>query len=185
LPTVFRTIDAAFKRRFSGARSEELVQAAPPGEITGVDQWVRSAPWHPAGSASACVLRGRIDATIAADAGGLFVVDFKTTEPKPDHIGFYQSQLASYSHALENPANGESQSVTGTGLVVFTPDAMEVVGDRAALTGALRWHSVPLDLGSFESFLGEVVAVLDAPAPPPPSPGCPWCALLPDPSAAI
>jgi hypothetical protein len=174
-PTIFRSIDGVIKRRFCGARSEDLIASAPPGEITHVDRWVRSAPWHPTGSASACVLRGRIDAAIAADGGGLVVIDFKTTEPKPDHAAFYARQLEAYAHALEHPATGVTASVTGAGLVVFSPENFEVAGETAALSGALRWQALPRDPAGFEAFMAEVLAILDAQAPPEPAPGCPWC----------
>ena len=174
-PTIFRTIDGAIKRGISGTRSEDLLAGAPPGEITHVDRWVRSAPWHPRGSASACVVRGRIDAAIAADGGGLVVIDFKTTEPKPDHAAFYARQLEAYAHALEHPATGVPAPVTGTGLVVFSPENFEVRGGTASLSGALRWQEVPRDPLGFETVMGEAVALLDAPEAPPPAPGCPWC----------
>jgi hypothetical protein len=175
-PTIFRTIDGAIKRRFCGTRSEDLIAGAPPGEITHVDRWVRSAPWHPTGSASVCVLRGRIDAAIAADGGGLVVIDFKTTEPKPDHAAFYARQLEAYAHALEHPATGVTASVTGAGLVVFSPKSFEVSGRTASLNGVLRWQDVPRDPLGFETYMGQALALLDAPETPPPAPGCQWCA---------
>jgi hypothetical protein len=122
------------------------------------------------------VLRGRIDAAIAADDGGLVVLDFKTAEPNPAHATFYAIQLASYAHALEQPATGVPTSVTGTGLVVFSPGAFEVAGEAAALIGSLRWQAVARDPGGFEVYVGEVLAVLDAPEAPPPAPECQWCA---------
>jgi hypothetical protein len=124
------------KRWCAGERAEDLIDGAPAGVIGMVDRWVRSAPFHPAGSESAYVLRGRIDAAIAADDGGLVVVDFKTSEPKADHAVFYAHQLAVYSHALEHPGSGLPASVTGAGLVVFSPQAFEAEGETATLSGS-------------------------------------------------
>jgi PD-(D/E)XK nuclease superfamily protein len=174
-PRVFRSIDGAMKRRCAGARSEDLVPGAPPGAFCLVDRWVRSAPFRPVGSESACALRGRIDAAITGDDGGLVVVDFKTAEPKPSHAVFYARQLEAYAYALEHPAACASTVVTDTGLIVFSPEAFDVAGESASLSGPLRWQEVPRDPGGFEALLAEVVAMLEAPEPPAPTPGCSWC----------
>jgi hypothetical protein len=174
-PKVFGIIDRAMKDFYLGKRAEALAPGAPAGAIGSPDRWVKSAPILVPGSARPLILRGRLDAMVASDNGTAGVVEFKTAMPNDRHIPRYARQLHSYAWSLEHPVRGQSTEVSAMALLCFSPSTFGATGATAALLGELRWLDVPRDDRSFERFLGEVVAVLEAPDPPPPAMGCPWC----------
>jgi len=122
-----------------------------------------------------CRIRGRIDVLVECDDGSTAVVDFKTGEPGPALCEKYARQLHAYALALEHPANGPATAVSALGLLCFSPDRFETIGQDAAVTGGLTWTEVPLDRQAFMSFLSRVLALLDEPEAPPPSIDCQWC----------
>jgi CRISPR/Cas system-associated exonuclease Cas4 (RecB family) len=176
-PSVFGRIDRAMKDYYLGERAEIVAPGMPEGVIGGGDRWVKSAPFALPESARTGVIRGRVDALVDCDDGSLGVVDFKTTIPKPDHIGTYSRQLHAYAWALEHPASGAAMRVSFLGLLCFLPDTYEARGSQAGLYGNVEWIEVPRDDEAFARFLMEVVRVLDGPDPPPGTPNCPWCEL--------
>jgi len=174
---VFGKIDRAMKDCYLGDRSETVAEGMPPGFIGGGDRWVKSAPLLPPGSTGTCMIRGRVDVLIDCDDGTKGVVDFKCTVPKADHLATYGRQLHAYAMALEHPSSGRPETVSSLGLLCFLPETYEAEGGRAALYGDVRWIEIPRDDAGFAEFLAEVVDVLVDPEPPPPVPGCGWCAL--------
>ncbi len=107
------------------------------------------------------------------------IVDYKTSDAKEEHAAFYSRQLTAYAYALENPApNALALSpVSRMGLFIITPSRFErTPADEVVFVNSTTWVDVPRDDRVFLSFLGEVMAVLDAPAPPPPSETCGLCA---------
>ena len=102
-PSVFGRIDAAMKQCYVGERAEELVDCLPAG-IIGASEWVKSDElWFP-GTSRPLVITGQLDSTVACDDGTLAILDFKTSEPKADHVGVYGRQLHAYALAAERPA---------------------------------------------------------------------------------
>jgi len=177
-PKVFGVIDRAMKDFYLGERAELVAPGAPAGIFGSPDHWVKSAPITLPGCPNPIVLRGRLDALVACDDGSHGVVDFKTAPPKAAHVRIYGRQLHAYGWALEHPASGRPFEVSALGLLCFLPDQFHVEGDWAGLLGDLEWVDIPRDDESFEGYLLEVVGVLEAPKPPPPAEGCPWCVCL-------
>jgi len=174
-PKVFNRIDKAMKEAFVGRRSEALVSRAPRGTFGYPDLWVKSSPLILPESDTRCVIRGRLDSLISCDDATKAVVEFKTVEPNEDHLATYGRQLHAYGFALGHPVGKPPQAVSALGIVCFTPQRFVAEATKANLHGDLEWIEVPRDDAAFFEFLEEVVAVLDQPEPPSPSPTCPWC----------
>lgn len=131
------------------------------------------------------------------------VIDFKTSSVSKT-AGTYARQLHAYAQAIENPSeNSELKQgeVTNLGLVVYSPSQFHTPlrpdgGFAGALTGDFSYVEVERDDAAFMLFVREVLDVLalpDAPEPPPPrrnagwSSGkfssCPYCQYLHDASS--
>lgn len=179
-PKVFSLLDAQTKGFFEGKRTQEMAGALPPGRMIHGERAVRSSllvlPGHPRN----LQIGGRFDAAIRFDDGTFGIVDFKTTVPRPEHVGFYGRQLHAYVLAAENPAPGSLhlRPVTQLGLLCVEPTAMVRHRGEVAYRGTPRWVDVPRDDQAFLSFLGEVMAVLERRTPPQPSPTCGFCDYL-------
>ena len=130
------------------------------------------------GFESQAYIRGRFDAVIEFEDGSYGIVDYKTSDAKDEHAAFYSRQLSAYAYSLENPApNALSLSpVSRLGLFVVTPERFgKVANDEVVFVNRTTWVEVPRDDHAFLSLVGEVLAVLDAQAPPDPSDGCALC----------
>ena len=176
-PSVFGRIDRAMKDHYLGERAETVANGMPAGIVGGGDRWVKSSPLLAPGRASTCLIRGRLDVLIDCDDGTTAIVDFKTVDPKSDHIATYSRQLHAYAMALEHPAGGRPETVSSLGLLCFVPDSFDAEEGRAGLFGPVQWIEVPRDDEAFVGFLAEVVSILEEDEPPPADPSCQWCAL--------
>jgi CRISPR/Cas system-associated exonuclease Cas4 (RecB family) len=142
------------------------------------EQFVKSAPITVPGAVSQCYLNGRFDAVIEFDDGSYCIVDYKTSDPKEEHAAFYSRQLTAYAYALENPAPNalHLSPVSRMGLFIITPHRFErTPAEEMIYVNRTTWMDVPRDDDVFLAFLGEVLAVLDAPTPPSPSEECGVC----------
>jgi PD-(D/E)XK nuclease superfamily len=173
-PKVFGAIDRAMKEFYVGRRSELIARGAPAGVI-GDGNWTRSIPLSAPGTSSSFIVRGRTDVLVHRDDATTVVVDFKTAEPKAEHVPTYSRQLHAYALALENPASGPAVSVSSLGLLCFSPGSFEAERSRARLNGNLRWIEVSRDDEAFERFIADVISVLEDPKPPAVSRRCAWC----------
>jgi hypothetical protein len=106
------------------------------------------------------------------------VIDFKTSSVKPTSKFLYARQLHAYAYALEHPAERKFalSPVSRLGLLVYEPERMtHEAGSRAQLEGSLKWLEIARDDRAFLKFLGEILDVLNADAPPDSGEGCGWC----------
>jgi hypothetical protein len=177
-PSIFTRIDGLMKSFFQDRLTSELAPELPPGRVHSGDKWVQSTLIHLPGRSAACYLRGKFDTAVEFDDGSFGVVDFKTSEPKPQHAEFYGRQLHAYAYALEHPAAGKFtlSPITRLGLLVVEPNDMDRVADgRIAYLGAVTWVEIPYNEAGFLEFIEEVLALLEAPEPPPPAEKCGWC----------
>jgi hypothetical protein len=177
-PKIFGKIDKLMNAYFSGKRSAEISMDLPDGVVEFGEKWVVSQPISLPDRLSKCIIRGRIDTALAFVDGTYGVVDFKTTEPSPGHIAFYSRQLHAYAYALEHPAPGKFglSPITKLGLLCVEPTGIDQAEDgRIAYLGDVSWLEIPKDEGGFLDFLGQVLAILEQPAPPPGDPECSYC----------
>lgn len=178
-PKIFTRIDALMKRLFEGQPTSTLSPELPAGRVALQGKWVTSAPISFPGLSASCYIKGAFDSVLAFDDGSYAVIDFKTSSPSPDHVGFYGRQLSAYAYALEHP--GEKalhlSPVTRLGLFYLEPRDLcpgagwqELVFENAAV-----WQELPKDEAQFLAFMRQVLELLSLPEPPPASPECGFC----------
>jgi hypothetical protein len=177
-PGIFGKMADLTSNFYLGGPANAIHKDLPAGVVKYREQFVRSAPISVPGMEAQCYLIGRFDAVIAFDDGTYGIVDFKTSDPREEHVAFYSRQLTAYAMALENPAPGalHLSPVTRLGLFIITPHRFErTPDDEMIYANRTTWMDVPRDDQAFLGFLGEVLTVLDAPTPPAPSEGCGLC----------
>ena len=178
MPAIFQRIDRLMKAFSQGTSTQDISANLPSGTVTFADRWVQSdVIASPNGHAQAFI-RGKFDSVAQFDDGRFGVVDFKTTEPKVEHVGFYSRQLRAYAYALEHPAPGKLglSPISHLGLLSVTPDLMERREDgQVTYRGRMTWQAISANEASFLEFVAEVLTVLEQPDPPPPDPDCVWC----------
>lgn len=180
-PKIFNRIDKLMKNHFDGISTADFAPALPPGVIRYGERWVRSEPLTTPGRRVSVAIRGKFDAAIAFDDGGFGLVDYKTSEPKAEHISFYSRQLHAYAYALEHPQPGSLalSPIRHMGLLFMEPVEMVLADDnRLAYLGEVTWVECQRDDDGFMSFIDQVLSVLESPEAPPPAAGCGYCAWL-------
>lgn len=179
-PKIFTRLDGQTKDYFFGKRAEDMAEGLHAGRVAFGDRWVRSAPLAVPGHDVGVVIGGRIDTALAFDDGTYGVIDFKTSEPKPEHVMFYGRQLHSYALAVENPAPGalELSPVTQLGLLCVEPIAMVDLDGDVAYKGSSHFLEIERDDDAFMAFLSQVLYLLERPEPPERAPGCSYCSYL-------
>ena len=178
IPGIFSIIGSLQKNHYAWQRTENFCPNLPPGTVTLGEKRVRSSQIVFDGLASTCHISGRFDIIASLDDGSYAVMDFKTGNPSEGKTALYSRQLHAYSLALENPAPGELElaPISRLGLLYFTPDTCEYVGDSCQiLRGSMTWVEVERNDRQFRLFLREVVSVLDGPMPLPEDSKCDWC----------
>jgi hypothetical protein len=179
LPAVFSKIAMLLKDHYTGKGTREVHPALPPGTVKYGEQRVRSQPIHVPGHEAACVINGRFDVVVNFADGSYGVIDFKTGNPKEEYVALYSRQLHAYAYALEHPARGALclSPITKLGLLYFYPSRINQQRvERLAYEADITWIEIPKDEAGFLRFVGELLDVLESPHPPPPAPGCMWCA---------
>lgn len=177
-PGIFGKMANLTSQFYLGRSTSEISPTLPTGVVKIREGYVKSAPITIPGTASQCYINGRFDALLEFEDGSYGIVDYKTSEAKDEHAAFYSRQLSAYAYALEHPApNALSLSpVSRLGLFVVTPDRFEPTStNEMVFVNKTTWMDVPRDDTAFLALLGDVLAVLDAPAPPEPSPDCELC----------
>lgn len=177
-PKIFTRIDGLMKTYFQERSTHEFSQDLPAGSIRFKDQWVVSRPITMGGQTTTLTIRGKFDCVVNFEDGTYGVVDFKTSEARPEHIPFYSRQLHAYTHALEYPAPMKLglSPVTRMGLFVVEPtDMIRLPDGRIAYIGNVTWQECPRDDRWFYEFLGDILNVLEQPEPPLSGEACTFC----------
>ncbi len=179
-PRIFGLIDRQTKEFFSGKRTEEISSELPPGRVLCGDRWVRSRPLEIPGHRRPVFLRGRIDTALTFDDGTFGIIDFKTTDPKSEHLSLYGRQLHSYALAAENAKRGSLQlkRVSIIGLLCVEPVGVAGHDEGVAYYGEPHWIEIARDDDAFLAFLSQVLFLLEQDSPPAPTPGCPFCTYI-------
>jgi hypothetical protein len=178
MPSIFTRIHDLLDGYFRGRPTFELSPDLPDGVVELGERWVTSQPIELPGHSDACFVRGRFDTVLAFSDSTYGVSDFKTSEPRLEHVPFYSRQLHAYAYALEHPRSGSLglSPVTRLGLLCIEPSGIDRSDDgRLAYLGTPTWLDCPKDYGQFLGFLDQVLGVLEQPAPPPSGADCTWC----------
>ena len=173
-PGIFSKLDSQQRRYFTDRPTSDFDPSLAPGIIHN-GGWVESCP-HTTGGTS-FYLRGSMDALIRFDDDTVGVVDYKSSNPKPELANAYRPQLAAYQWALTHPASGEAETVSAVGLMVVWPEAMVDTEQGRANLISTTWIPVEVEDGWFEDFLGRIAPLADAPSEAPSRPDCQWCDL--------
>jgi hypothetical protein len=163
---------------FEGKPTAEISPELPPGSVMFGEKWVTSEPMYLPRHSKGCYIRGKFDTLVEFNDGTYGVIDFKTSQPKPEHVPFYSRQLHAYAYALENPKGGSLSlsPITRLGLLTVEPVLMDRdQSGRVAYLGQMTWQDCPKDEAGFLAFLDSVVSVLEAPEPPASNPHCSFC----------
>jgi hypothetical protein len=177
-PSIFGAIDRAMKEYYGGRPTSDIHPSLPQGIVLPGENWVESIPIEIPGCQSRCYFRGKYDTLLQFEDGSYGVVDFKTSDPKPEHVAFYSRQLHAYALSLEKPAPGKFSlgPISVMGLLSIKPRSMDVNPDgQVALLSNPTWQAVPRDDDTFYDFIARVLTLLDQPEPPPPSEECGFC----------
>ena len=178
-PSVFSKIDRLNRDFYDGKSLKTISPDLPDGILQTSELWVQSKVFEFPGHTPFFIV-GKLDALgIRADGQGCILPDFKTIDPKTQHLSHYGLQLGGYSLCLENPAPGKPTlgPVTDMGLLTLMPRLM-----CASPTGKLGYivepNWVPLardDQGLFAFIFERLLRVLELPEQPDPAPDCEWC----------
>jgi hypothetical protein len=142
--------------------------------------WVLSAHIAFPDIAASCYIKGAFDSVLAFEDGSYAVIDFKTSSPSREHIGFYGRQLSAYAYALEHPGERGLRvaPITKLGLLYLDPVDIAHGDDHKRITygGQVTWQELPKDEGKFLEFVRGVLTLLSLPEPPPAPETCGFCA---------
>jgi hypothetical protein len=177
-PGIFTRMGNLTSGFYQGRSTSEISPSLPAGMVSHREKWVKSQPIVLPGAESHVVIRGRFDAVATFEDGSYGVIDYKTSEAKEEQVAFYSRQLSAYAYALENPAEGALglSPISRLGLFVLTPESFEHLPEGpVAFITKTKWMDIPRDDAAFLSLLGEVVALLDQPEPPPADENCSVC----------
>jgi hypothetical protein len=182
-PKIFTLIDQLMKDFFYELPAQEISQDLPPGKVAYSGKWVNSNPISFPHHEASCYIRGIFDTVLEFADGTYAIVDFKTTQPKAEHINFYTRQLHGYAYSLENPGPGNFslKPISKMGLLCVEPVKMNRTKEgKLAYEGDVTWLECPKDDQEFLDFLDSILDVLDAPSPPPANPNCSFCSYRED-----
>lgn len=179
MPKIFTAIDGINKHYYDGLECKDISPSLPPGKLGHGNLFLESEeipiPGH-----SPVVFTGKIDTLATFDNNaGFGILDFKTSNPRVEHIPEYQWQLGAYALMAEHPAPKRPHlfPVTRLGLVCLTPYEM-LRGKTGKLGYLVRPEFIPLvrdDQALLDFVATKVLDVIELPSQPPPSPDCQWC----------
>lgn len=178
MPKIFNKIDKLMKDYFHEKSTSEVCLELPEGRIMLKERLVASEAITIPGHSSSIFFKGKFDALIKFDDGSYGIIDFKTSEPKSDHVELYRRQLHAYAYALEHPKPGalSLKPVSVMGLLFVNPDEiLRHESGKLGYMGDVTWKPCVRDDDWFLGFIGEVVTLLEQPYPPQGRKDCEWC----------
>lgn len=149
---------------------QELAPEAPSGTFVLDEGFLQSEPL-PSGKS---YINGRFDLLVRFDDGTHGVIDVKMTDSKDEDLDKFDRQLHAYKYALENPAEKEPLTISKVGLIIVSPTDIKPHQGHLYYKAKPVWKEIPVNMGSFFSFIGEVEKLLAGPAPKPTA-TCQWC----------
>ena len=174
-PTVFGKIDREMRKTYGGCPARWLdASLVGDGVVSTREEKVVSREFTVPGHATKIYFSGKLDGLIYYGQT-VGVLDFKTSQVKPEALDKYSRQLHAYALAIEQPASGEPRKVSHLGLMVSEPAQVIRGADYDDLRMQRSWVPVARNDPGFGAWLIEVVALIEA--PPQFSDNCGGCAL--------
>lgn len=162
-PAIFGRLNNLLQNSVMGHNLKDIHKDLPSGIVDIQEGFLRSIPVP---GAQDCFISGRFDILSKLDDGTYSVIDFKITNPDPDQIRKFSSQLHAYKFALENPANGvKPVKVSKLGLISVTPESIDHVNGKLVFTADPKWHPIKTDMDGFFGLIKEISKVLNGPVP--------------------
>ncbi len=111
---------------------------------------------------------GKTDCLIRFSDHTVGILDFKTSEVKPDLVRLYAPQLYAYRECLD-------AEVSRMGLLCASPESAEL-GDRVSMSFSQTWVEIPIDENYWQSFTNKLATLLLTPFEQVEgNPKCPHC----------
>lgn len=170
MPGVFSAINTRVQTNLIGKNLKSFAKDLPDGEVVAQEGWVESDVIP----GTNVFIKGKYDLLVKNSDGTHTLVDLKISQPGDDKIIKYQTQLAAYKYALENPVNGKPIKLSKMALLIFYPDAVSIENEITSLTFPHTWLEVPSDGDGFIDFIKKISDFLSDPLPPE-STTCKWC----------
>lgn len=170
MPGVFAAINAQLQGNLLGKTLSVLAKNLPDGQVVNQEGWVESVV-IPETSA---YIKGKYDLLLKNPDQTHTLIDLKISQPSDDKIDKYQTQLAAYKFALENPKEGQPLRISRLGLLVFYPQNATFENNLARLNFPVKWLEVPYNEQKFFHFIKSIDKLLTEPLPPE-SKTCKWC----------
>lgn len=170
MPGVFSAINTRLQGNLVGKNLKDLSDKLPDGEVVNQEGWVDSLVVPN----TSVFIKGKYDLLVKNPDDTHTLVDLKISQPGEDKIQKYQTQLAAYKFALENPKSGNPLTISKIALLIFYPDTVTFEDNTAKLDFPPKWLEVPIDEPAFFKFIKSVDKLLSGPLP---SEGktCKWC----------
>ena len=165
---------------YRGKPSTALDSQLPAGTISRYGEAVESAPIVINGKETRWRIKGKYDLVVEYENGTIGLIDCKVTTSAIDEakVTHYLPQLEAYCYALENPLNGTADAVAHSGLMMWkVAGASKDEAANYAFNTESAFLMVPRDPDGFQTFIEEVVAVLDGHIPDSDS-RCKYCAYV-------
>jgi PD-(D/E)XK nuclease superfamily len=172
-PSVFSNIDRIMRDYYEGRCMTEIDPTSAPAVISTKKLRVTSAPIELPGCREPVVLAGELDALAYLNRSTVKILDFKTSNVKPESASIYGRQLNAYADILLHPVKQEYRSVHSAGLVTVVPQSMSAGG---LFHMESSYVELEIDLQGWRQWLATAVRLLEGP-PPPAAEGCFWCEL--------
>ena len=125
-------------------------------------------------------IKGKYDLVVEYENGTVGLIDCKVTTSAMDDakVAHYQPQLEAYCYALENPLDRKAVAVAHSGLMMWkVSGASQDASGNNAFNTESAFLMVPRDPEGFQTFIEEVIAVLDGHIPDSDS-RCKYCAYV-------
>lgn len=174
-PSIFSSIDRVMRAAYAGESSRFIDPDMPAGIIDTKGKRLKSAPVKVGNSE--LMFSGALDALLNFDDGAIGIIDFKTSQPKPQNVELYRRQLMAYAHIYQTPVKGAPQNTTHMGLVCVTPETFHLKDrESASMTMKPTYQPIAVDWDWWDSFCLEVITLLEGDEPDG-KPDCPFCAM--------
>ena len=153
---------------YRGKPSSALDSQLPAGTISRYGEAVESAPIVINGEETRWRIKGKYDLVVEYENGSVGLIDCKVTTSAMDDakVAHYQPQLEAYCYALENPLDRKAVAVAHSGLMMWkVAGASQDASGNNAFNTESAFLMVPRDPEGFQTFIEEVIAVLDGDLP--------------------
>lgn len=151
-PSIFNKIDKLMRGAYQGKSSLDVTSKE--GTFDTKEYKLVSPPITIADNL--CIqFSGKTDCLIKFDDGTVGILDFKTSEVKPDLVQLYAPQLYAYRESID-------ADVSRMGLLCASPNEA-VLGDRLVLSFSQAWVEIPIDEDYWLDFINKISVLLLTP----------------------